>query len=282
MVKLLCYFGKLTLTKEINMTQWFHRHGSQYTGPVHSVDAQKGRALYTTRKTCYRCGGAGGSDKWKFTGWTCFECGGGGHLGMTNVKVYTQEKLDKLNAIQAKAAQKRIAKRQEEQAVRDAEKAERSAKWRSENPDVVAAIDKFAYTRIDDFGDEYPNFFAKMREAMEKFGSLTDKQTAAVRKSAVDAEREARRKQSAKFVGAVGSRITLRLTVKRVIDLGENRWGHSYIVVCQDDEGNTIKYLGQKFPIREGEEATITATIKEHKMYRDEPQTVIQRPSIAA
>jgi hypothetical protein len=29
---------------------------------------------------CQRCGGAGGSDAWKYTGWDCFECGGKGYI----------------------------------------------------------------------------------------------------------------------------------------------------------------------------------------------------------
>ena len=28
--------------------------------------------------TCPRCGGAGGAEQWKATGWTCYECGGKG------------------------------------------------------------------------------------------------------------------------------------------------------------------------------------------------------------
>lgn len=38
----------------------------------------KNGTKYYANYTCPRCGGAGGSDKWAFTGWTCYECGGTG------------------------------------------------------------------------------------------------------------------------------------------------------------------------------------------------------------
>ena len=33
----------------------------------------KNGTKYYANYTCPRCGGAGGSDKWAFTGWTCYE-----------------------------------------------------------------------------------------------------------------------------------------------------------------------------------------------------------------
>lgn len=49
--------------------------------------------------TCQRCGGAGASDKWCFTGRICYECGGSGKAHKPQVvKVYTPEYEAKLAA----------------------------------------------------------------------------------------------------------------------------------------------------------------------------------------
>jgi hypothetical protein len=56
--------------------------------------------------TCPRCGGAGYSDKWIFTGRTCYECGGTGKRNTPKiVKEYTPEYAAKL-AERRKARQK--------------------------------------------------------------------------------------------------------------------------------------------------------------------------------
>ena len=34
------------------------------------------RVTKTERVNCYRCGGRGGSEAWRYTGWTCYRCGG--------------------------------------------------------------------------------------------------------------------------------------------------------------------------------------------------------------
>ena len=65
---------------------------------------------YYADYTCQRCGGAGGSDKWRFTGWSCYECGGSGksHKPMI-IKEYTPEYEAKLAERRAKRAAKKLA-----------------------------------------------------------------------------------------------------------------------------------------------------------------------------
>lgn len=47
--------------------------------------------------TCTRCGGAGYSEEWRFTGMTCYKCGGTGKQDTPQViKVYTPEYEAKL------------------------------------------------------------------------------------------------------------------------------------------------------------------------------------------
>lgn len=60
--------------------------------------------------TCPRCGGAGESDKWCFTGRICYECGGSGKAHKpTIIKEYTREYEEKLNARREAREAKRLA-----------------------------------------------------------------------------------------------------------------------------------------------------------------------------
>lgn len=60
--------------------------------------------------TCPRCGGAGASDLWIFTGRTCWDCGGTGKRHTPQiVKEYTPEYQAKLDARRAAREAKRLA-----------------------------------------------------------------------------------------------------------------------------------------------------------------------------
>ena len=71
--------------------------------------------------TCPRCGGAGASDKWLFTGRVCYECGGTGKRRTPKiVKSYTPE-------YEAKLAAKRAAREEKRTQEYEAGKTERKA-----------------------------------------------------------------------------------------------------------------------------------------------------------
>src|SRR5262245_66401315 len=94
------------------MTELFFRTGKAFTGTPRFT--AKGRAFIIRDRKCGRCGGAGGADKWRHTGWTCFDCGGAGTRGTETVKLFTAEKPAKLNAAaQHRAAAKAAAARAE-------------------------------------------------------------------------------------------------------------------------------------------------------------------------
>ena len=57
---------------------------------------RNGTKYFEGMVTCDRCGGAGGADQWKYTGWTCYECGGTGKV-FAKWKEYTPEYEAKLN-----------------------------------------------------------------------------------------------------------------------------------------------------------------------------------------
>lgn len=70
----------------------------------------KNGTKYYANYTCPRCGGAGGSDKWAFTGWTCYECGGTGESPTPVIeKEYTPEYRAKLDERARKRAEAKRA-----------------------------------------------------------------------------------------------------------------------------------------------------------------------------
>lgn len=70
---------------------------------------------------CDRCGGQGGSEQWKYTGWTCYKCGGTG-------KIYSKW-IERTPEYEAKLAERRAKRyekiRAEQEAVNEKLKAER-------------------------------------------------------------------------------------------------------------------------------------------------------------
>lgn len=102
---------------------------------------RNGTKYYEGQVPCDRCGGAGGADKWDFTGWTCYKCGGSGKM-FGKYKEYTPEYAAKLEARRkarrekyeqehaeeiARAEAERKAKEEAERIAREAEEARRLA-----------------------------------------------------------------------------------------------------------------------------------------------------------
>lgn len=80
---------------------------------------------------CERCGGAGGADMWKPTGWTCYKCGGTG-TQWGHWKEYTPEYEQKLAEQRRKRREKYEAEHAEEIAARKAEQERREAERKAE------------------------------------------------------------------------------------------------------------------------------------------------------
>ena len=64
--------------------RWFFRDGRP---ALRVSNVSSGKPAAWVLKICGRCGGAGGSERWRHTGWTCFECGGKGDAGHRSVPV---------------------------------------------------------------------------------------------------------------------------------------------------------------------------------------------------
>jgi len=121
-----------------------------------------------------------------------------------------------------------------------------------------------------------------------KYGSISEKQTAFLHSlvSKIDARAsvEAARAVVAAtsvYVGTVGARVTMDLTVRAVPSF-DSMYGLCYISICGDAAGNTVVYRGAKPLADRGETVKVLATIKAHDEYKGERQTIIARPKRAA
>lgn len=258
-------------------TELFTREGSKFTGRATTND--RGHVGYFPGwRTCSRCGGAGGADKWKFTGWTCFDCDGKGKLPSDRfIKLYDADKLAKLDARAAKLEAARVAKRQ---AAAEAEATRIAAERETIINDHRAILDRIANV-VDITGD---GFLADMhRQVSERARPLSERQIETANTACERIEAETARKASASYVGNIGDRVELTVSFVRKYDITEGYFGAParFIWTFRDENGNTITYIGGYAKALDGitdGAIKIVATVKDHKEYRGEPQTVIQRP----
>lgn len=158
---------------------------------------------------------------------------------------------------------------------------------------VQDAVELIQY--VHSHSGEGKDFYNSLCQSLDSYGKLTEKQCAAVRNSMMkETERKAQwaadaaaKNATRKYLGEVGKKIQLTITVKAEIRIERMKFhyydsGVSLIRICEDVDGNVITFNGTAdFPAK-GETAVITATVKSHKDYKGTPQTVITRPKFVA
>jgi hypothetical protein len=239
---------------------FFTRHGIEAQSTVYAA----GKKRYVLEeRACSRCGGQGGAEAWKHTGFTCYKCGGNGGKHIAEVTVYTAEQLAALNAKQdAKHAAKVAAKREKEEAT--------VAAFVAAYPEITT---KFALVSTPS------TFVLDVIEKGRKVGSLSARQVEALN-AALDRE-IARKEQDSvsQHVGTVGDRIEFTATVTFTSGF-ESSFGYVTVTGLRDDAGNIYiqkgKHIGYK-----GERLTIKASVKEHGTRDGINQTIITRPKVS-
>ena len=81
---------------------------------------------------------------------------------------------------------------------------------------------------------------------------------------------------TSEFVGEIGERIELTLTVIRAIKI-ENDYGHSIIHIMEDDCGNVYVWITAAKNWPEGSVKTVRSTVKDHQIYKNTKHTVLTR-----
>jgi hypothetical protein len=128
----------------------------------------------------------------------------------------------------------------------------------------------------------------EMRDALDEWGGLTDKQTDLVRRALARAEerlaRAAQRREErleadragSAHVGAVGERREFSVLCEKSFSF-EGHYGVTYINICRDEAGNVIVYKGSH-GLDKGWRFVIKATVKAHNEREGVKQTIIARP----
>lgn len=86
-------------------------------------------------------------------------------------------------------------------------------------------------------------------------------------------------KPISQYVGVVGQKVSVKVTVEALIDMPQNAWGtYSTLVKMVDEQGNKLAWFASNCPdIEPGDTVTATGTVKSHQDYRGERQTTLTR-----
>lgn len=273
-----------------------HAHGKErQMERLHYVRTDKNGTEIYHDYTCRRCGGAGASDKWYYTGRTCYECGGTGvnPARPQIVKKYTPEYEAKLEA-------KREARRKKQEQELRAKAEQLNAEFLAEyfpNGKMYIVINT-CDCKIDDLkeaGAQYGCdhwYFAEPQDTfltvevtpaevtyIDRLGiryfsnSMGDVIWAKIKAL----------KPVSQWVGSIGEKITIEATYDHTAWF-ENHFGTTYIHNFTTADGSLLVWKTSTWNIgcEKGETAEITATVKEHSEYRDNKQTVLTRCKIKA
>jgi hypothetical protein len=130
------------------------------------------------------------------------------------------------------------------------------------------------------------SIICEMVQKLVKYGSISDKQISFAQsllerisgRAALAAQRAAENASSA-FIGAVGDRLTLTLTLQWSKSF-ETQYGMLTVHGFKDASGNIVIYKGQRIA-ESGETLTLKATVKAHEDREGTLQTIINRPKVA-
>lgn len=258
------------------MAQLFTRDGNAVSEFEKVVPhGKKGQGI-RMKVNCGRCGGTGHYSFNLMDGTRCYGCDGG-KFKMEIVPVYTAEKLAKLEEADGKrrAAKKRL---------NDAKAAEARAKADAALEAFMAVHGALVGRAQAISGNE---FVTDILAKLAQYGSLSDKQVAAlqgaVEREEVKARQDATRRDG---VGVVGEEITdCGKVVFRDVQPGFAYGTTTVFMIIKHDDGTVFSYrgTGELSDLGRGDTVTFRAKVKDHrKNSRGETVTVLLRPKIIA
>jgi len=181
------------------------------------------------------------------------------------------ELKEQAQAEAARITQTAKAQIEAERAQRAADRQEATQAWRDANSALVARLD--AYTGANEF-------LRSAKQNIAQWGNLSARQVEAVESCFAVIDRQEFARANSQHIGAVGDKVTLTITVERIIVLHSEFYGNNYITIARDEAGNAITYKGKTSIGGKGDINTVKASIKEHTVYNGIKQTVIQRPKV--
>jgi hypothetical protein len=200
------------------------------------------------------------------TGFDCWSCRNTGVRATRQERLFTEAELARANKTAAtRAARKAEADRVAREQI-EAARAAKDSEFRATCGEFIATL----ATLNGDFWDGFRKSF------LSRAVAPTERQIALV-----DAEVAKRAANAASaHIAAVGDKVTLSITVERIVVLNSQIYGTNYITIGRTPEGCVVTYKGRVGLGSVGDTVTIKASIKEHTVYNGVKQTVIQRPKV--
>jgi len=253
--------------------QWiptlYHEDGST-VDPDLAARARMGKSgtvgVIITREPCRRCGGAGGWAGWHIDGGRCFRCGGRDSrtFEVVKTKVRTRAGQDRLEARRQKAEEAAEAKRRAFEAER------------------AAFIQEHGLERLWTADVRPGGFLASLQTQLRQKGSLSEKQIQAAHDAFAREDERAQEASLSEHLGDVGQRITVPARVVFVKDL-DGYYGPKRLVkllVRGHHQAVTFSTSAWVWDVEQGDQVTITGTVKEHGSYQGAKQTVLTRTKL--
>ena len=163
-----------------------------------------------------------------------------------------------------------LAKQAIEREQAQAERLVASEQWRTEHAEVCARLAAYE-------GEN--SFLFNVKHTLALFGKLSDRQLEAVESCFAVLDRKETARAHSKHFGAQGDKVTLTVTVDRIVAI-DSLYGRTYLNICRTDDGNVVTYKGKTGIASQGETATVTCKIKYHTEFDGICQTVIERPKV--
>lgn len=242
---------------------------------------------------CDRCGGLGGHNVWKATGWTCFKCGGTGRM-LQKRKVYTPEHRAKLDAQREKREEK---KRQQIIAEAQEKNIETLASWGYGQEKIYVVLGN-TFSIKDELKEKGARFnrqvmswfFTEPTADYETYELETAKlvkytELGEVRVNHDDEVYEYIKAQKNKnagdsnHVGTEGEKIEVELTLVDSFTF-DTQFGWTCVNKMKDSDGNILVWKTKSdlcCQYGAGTKVIVKGTIKEHSEYNGEKQTVLTR-----
>lgn len=248
------------------MTQFYLRQGTMLHERDNST-VRVGKAGQsgdlTRRENCVRCGGQGGSQAWTHTGWTCYRCGGSGKE-MRHHRVFTAERLEKLNA----AERVRADKRETDARVVEATRIINFNLWAAPHAKLIEAIKSV----------EGNSFLQDLTRKLQGHWALSDRQMDAAARVVSDTAQRAAQDDGSAYVGEVGNRVKFDATVEFTKEF-DGHYGVVTLIKLRDTEGNIFAWFAScdVYELGRGDTVSVTGTVKSHDEYKGAKQTMLTR-----
>lgn len=275
-----------TGTAAVSGSGWFDRNGIER--PKHGEHNGKPYSMVTP--PCTRCGGQGGSDAWKHTGWKCFKCGGSCKGETRRMFLYTPEVLKVLNvrrdAQRAKKAAAYAVIAAELEAAHEVARAARKAILEADPfyIEFQALMGTLNIVNSDGQGEhdatrrDAPPFLVDMWKRIQHM-DLSEKQTAAVQKFLDSVKGKESQIANSRHIAEVGTRIALTAKVVFVREIfpkadSAPAFDRKFLIKMVTGDGQSLVWFTSR-AFENGVTLIGKATVKAHKEYQGVKETQV-------